>query len=257
MASRGDSSTLMMIPLSLGSEAGKLDGVVSSHRTASIVAETPGPFDDAAGRADSPPDQDLVSAARAGCRTAFNELWKLYSPRVYGTIFKIVKNPQDTEDALQDAFLRAFLALETFEGRASFYTWLTRIAINSALGILRKRRCRPETSLDSVTRQDAKWTSEDFKDSAPDPECIFDQQQRREKLLQAIHKLPTNLREAVEELIAEDSSVKEIACRLNISQAAVKSRLYRARTRLSWLTAHYHESKTRSAVSCRSDAFTA
>jgi RNA polymerase sigma-70 factor (ECF subfamily) len=251
MAIRGDSSTLIMIPLPLDSDAGKLDGVVSSQKTASMVPETSGPFDDAAGRPASPRDQDLVFAARTGCRTAFNELWKLYSPRVYGTIFNIVKNPQDTEDALQDAFLRAFLALETFEGRASFYTWLTRIGINSALGILRKRRCRPETSLDSISRLDDVWTYEDFRDSAPDPERAFDQQQRRGKLLQAIHKLPTSLREAVEELIAEDSSVKEIAYQLNISQSAVKSRLYRARTRLNRLTAHYRESKTRTAVSCR------
>jgi RNA polymerase sigma-70 factor, ECF subfamily len=255
MAIRGGSSTLMMIPLPLDSDVGKLDGVVSSQRTASMVAETSGPFDEAAGRAASPRDQDLVFAARTGCRAAFNELWTLYSRRVYGTIFNIVKNPQDTEDALQDAFLRAFLALETFEGRASFYTWLTRIAINSALGILRKRRCRPESSLDSISRQDAEWTPEDFKDSAPNPECTFDQQQRREKLQQAINKLPTNLREAVEELIAEDSSVKEIAYRLNISQSAVKSRLYRARTRLIRLTAH-HGSKTRTTVSHRSEAST-
>ncbi len=184
----------------------------------------------------SPSDQHLVLAARSGCRTAFNELWDLYSRRIYRTTLSITKNAQDAEDALQDSFLRAFLALETFEGRASFYTWLTRIAINSALGILRKRGCRPETSLNSTSQPEVENTPEELKDSAPNPEQIFEQQQKHARLMQAIHRLPANLREAVQAHIAGDCSVKEVACQLNISQAAAKSRLYRARTRLGSLT---------------------
>jgi RNA polymerase sigma-70 factor, ECF subfamily len=123
-----------------------------------------------------PSDQHLVVAARSGCRTAFSELCYLHSRRVYRTIFNITKNAQDAEDALQESFLRAFLALETFEGRASFYTWLTRIAINSALAMLRKRRCRQENSLDSTSRQEDEGGLEDFRDLAPDPEQIFGKQ---------------------------------------------------------------------------------
>jgi RNA polymerase sigma-70 factor, ECF subfamily len=185
-----------------------------------------------------PSDQHLVVAACSGCRTAFNELCHLYSRRIYRTTFKITKNAQDAEDALQESFLRAFLSLESFEGRASFYTWLTRIAINAALGILRKRHRRLEISLDSTSRQEGDGSGcENFKDLAPDPEQIFGQQQRYAKLMQAIHKLPTDLREAVQTRITEDCSVKEVAYRLNISQAAAKSRLYRARTRLGSLIA--------------------
>ena len=191
-----------------------------------------------------PSDQHLVVAARSGCRTAFNELCHLYSQRIYRTIFSITKNAQDTEDALQESFLRAFLALESFEGRASFYTWLTRIAINSALGILRKRHCRPETSLDStLPQEDEGGGSQDFRDLAPDPEQIFGQQQRHTKLMQAIHKLPTHLRQVVQTHITGDCSVKEVAHRLNISQAAAKSRLYRARTRLGLLIAPRYGSR--------------
>jgi RNA polymerase sigma-70 factor, ECF subfamily len=247
MTLRGDCRTLMVISLPSDNDAGKLGGVASS--------EIPGSFLDAAKYTASLSDQDLVVAAQSGCRTAFNELWNLYSRRIYGTIFKIVKNPQDAEDALQDSFLRAFLALESFEGRASFYTWLSRIAINSALGILRKRRCRPETSIDSTSRQDAERASEGLRDLAPDPEHTFDQQQRRAKLMQAIGKLPTNLRETVQELLAEDCSVKEVANRLNISQAAAKSRLYRARIRLSSLTAACSRPRTQIAVSGRFESF--
>jgi RNA polymerase sigma-70 factor, ECF subfamily len=179
-----------------------------------------------------PRDQQLVAAARAGSRTAFNELCHLYSSRLYKTTLGITRNAQDAEDALQESFLRAFLALDSFEGRASFYTWLTSIAINSALGVLRKRRRRPEISLDSTSRQEEEGALEDLRDLAPNPEQIFEQEQRHAKLMKAIRRLPVNLREAVQTRITEDCSVKEIACRLNISPAAAKSRLHRARTRL-------------------------
>ncbi len=177
-------------------------------------------------------DQQLVAAARSGSRTAFNELCHLYSRRLYKKTLSITRNAQDAEDALQESFLRAFLALESFEGRASFYTWLTSIAINSALGVLRKHRRRPEISLDSTSRQEEESVLEELRALAPNPEQIFEQQQRHAKLMKAIRRLPVNLREAVQTRLTEDCSVKEIANRLNISPAAAKSRLHRARRRL-------------------------
>jgi len=177
-------------------------------------------------------DQRLVLDAKAGSRAAFSELWNLYSRRIFRTVLNITKNTQDAEDAMQDSFLRAFLAFRNFEGRSSFYSWMTRIAINSALGILRKRRNHPEVSLTPA----AQWHDEnapvDFKDLSPDPEQCYDQCQRSVKLLRAVHRLPENLREAIEALLAEECSVKEVADRLNISEAAAKSRLFRARIRL-------------------------
>jgi RNA polymerase sigma factor (sigma-70 family) len=91
-------------------------------------------------------NQHLVYAAQSGCRAAFDELVSLHSRRVRRTILAITKDSEDAEDAMQESFLRAFLAISRFEGRASFYSWLTRIAINSALMILRRRRARPEFS---------------------------------------------------------------------------------------------------------------
>jgi RNA polymerase sigma-70 factor (ECF subfamily) len=254
MAFRDDYSTLMANPLPLENDADKSDGAAISHgRAPSMIREMSGAFHDTSEHAASLSDRCLVLAARSGCQMAFGKLWNLYSRRVYRTIVNIVKNPQDAEDALQDSFLRAFLALESFEGRSSFYSWLTRIAINSALAMLRKRRYRPETSLDSTSLQDAEPTSEYLRDLAPDPEHICYQQQRRAQLMLMIGKLPTNLREAVQRSIAEDCSVKEVAYRLNISQAAVKSRLYRARTRLSSLAAAHHGPKGRTAVCGRTE----
>src|SRR5580698_2931547 len=93
--------------------------------------------------------RDLVAAARSGSSAAFAELREIYARRVYWKLLNMTKNREDAEDALQDTFLRAYMALHTFEERSSFYTWITRIAINSALMILRRRRTRAEVSFDS------------------------------------------------------------------------------------------------------------
>jgi RNA polymerase sigma-70 factor, ECF subfamily len=192
-------------------------------------------------------DQQLIIAAQSGCRTAFNEIWNLYSGRVYRTILGITQNPQDAEDALQESFLRAFLALESFEGRSSFYSWLTRIGINSALGMLRKRRSRPEGSVILTSLQGEEGAHEELRDRALNPEQIFDQQQQQARLMRAVRRLPSNLRETMQTRIAEDCSVKELAHRLNISQTAAKSRLHRASRRLTTaLTAGLGSRATRS-----------
>ena len=93
------------------------------------------------------PELEIMTAPGTGSTMAFDELQKEYSSRLFKTILRITKNWEDAEDALQDTFLRAYLALHGFEGRSSVYSWLTRIAINSALMVLRRRRSRPEALL--------------------------------------------------------------------------------------------------------------
>jgi RNA polymerase sigma-70 factor (ECF subfamily) len=157
----------------------------------------------------------------------------MYSRRVYSTILSITQNKEDAEDALQDSFLKAYLALASFEGRANFYSWLTRIAINTSLMVLRKRRARPETWLHPVTEQEEDIRLLEIRDSAPSPEQSYEHRQRHQSLLRAIGKLPTNLREVVEIRAMQECTVLETADILDISIAATKSRLYRARTRLA------------------------
>jgi len=193
-------------------------------------------------------DHHLVLAAQSGCQIAFKQLWDLYSRRVYRTLLGVTNNPQDAEDALQDAFLRAFMALESFEGRSSFYSWLTRIAINSALGILRRRRSRPEASLDLDLQREDQGAPKEFRSLAPDPEQIYAEQEAREKLVQAMQRLPPEFRNALQTRITENCSVKELARRLSISESAAKSRLYRARIMLGSLTASTHRSKNSIAI---------
>jgi len=176
---------------------------------------------------------ELVSAAQAGSPRAFAELHALYSRRLYKTIVSITNSPEDAEDALQDTFLRAYLAIRAFEGRSSIYSWLTRIAIHSALMILRKRRTRAEILIDSQPDGQAEEGCFDFRDSAPNPEQVYEWRQRQIRLLRAIRNLGPLLREPIQMRMTKGSSLKEIGQALNISEGAVKARLHRARRRLS------------------------
>jgi RNA polymerase sigma-70 factor, ECF subfamily len=174
----------------------------------------------------------LVIAARDGSSHAFAELQALYSARLYRTILRITKNEEDAKDVLQDTFLRAFLSLRGFQGRSSVYSWMTRIAINCALMLLRRRRIRPEVYFDDFSDGADHSVHFEIQDSAPDPEHICGQRQLYSRTLQAIQKLEPSLRSAISLHATHNYSLEEIAGKLKISEAAVKSRLYRARARL-------------------------
>ena len=116
------------------------------------------------------------------------ELHALYSRRLYKTIVAITKNHEDAEDILQDTFLRAHLALHTFEGRSSIYSWLTRIAMNAALMILRKRRARAEILFDPQPDSGVEAVCFEVKDTGPNPEEACDLRRRQARLLEAIGK---------------------------------------------------------------------
>lgn len=119
------------------------------------------------------------------------------------------------------------------EGRSSLYSWLTRIAMNSALMILRRRRTCPEIVVTSSSEEGADQLSLEVKDPGINPEQLYDIRQHWNHLSHAIRKLEPRLRAPVEIQSAEDLPLKEIAGALNVSVAAAKSRLYRARTRLA------------------------
>jgi RNA polymerase sigma-70 factor, ECF subfamily len=176
---------------------------------------------------------EIIAAAQAGSTTAFDEIQRLYASRLFKTIFRITRNREDAEDALQDTFLSAYMGLRGFESRSSVYSWLTRIAVNSALMILRKRRSRPEAPFICSFEEGDGHLPLDIKDSASNPEDLCDLSQRRKHLSDAIRKLEPGLRGPIEIQLAGDYSLKDIASALNISVAAVKARLYRARTRLA------------------------
>jgi len=172
-------------------------------------------------------DKVLVAVAKLGDHQAFLELWTRHSSRVFKTTYRITGNREDAEDAIQDAWMKAYLHLNTFDGRAQFTTWLTRIAINSSLMILRRKRARPETSMD-IGDGDT-WQHWEIADQTKSVEELYTGQERVERLKRAIFRLQPTLRNVVEIHQSEDRSVKEVAELAGISVAATKSRLVRAR----------------------------
>ena len=173
----------------------------------------------------------LVSAARAGDRSAFNELYTRHSWKVRQRVYSITKNREDAEDVIQEAALRAFLHLKSFEGRSSFSSWLTRIAINSALMTLRKKR-RDEISIDQTCDQDDRSRPWEPCDNAETPEARYARCEREALLIRAIQRLPYIFREIIELQKSNEYSTLQIAQELGISLAAAKSRLMRARKTL-------------------------
>jgi len=178
-------------------------------------------------------EDSLVTAAKAGHHWAFIELCKRSSPMIHRAIYRIVKCPQDTDDALQDCFMKAFRGLPNFDRRAAFSTWLTRIGINSAFMILRKR-AKYREELRSSRVQDGSGGIQELEiaDSAPSQEEICIQAELMANLHHAIGRLPASLRCVIELQQSVGASVEEISNHLNISIPAVKSRLLRGRVAL-------------------------
>jgi RNA polymerase sigma-70 factor, ECF subfamily len=177
-----------------------------------------------------PTDEFLVAAAKSGDHPAFLELWTRHSNRAFKTAYRITGNQYDAEDAFQDAWMKAYMHLKTFDGRAQFSTWLTRIAINSSLMILRAKRAHPETSFE-ITNGDA-WQHFEIADQAKNAEEVYATQERLERLRRAIRRLRPSLRNVLEIHQSSDGSLKEVAEFAGISVAATKARLSRARKTL-------------------------
>lgn len=177
-------------------------------------------------------DAVLVSTAKAGDANAFVELSKRYSNRLLRTAYRITRNWQDAEDARQDSLLKAFAHLNEFQEKSSFATWLTRIAINSALMILRKKSRCCEISLDGADDPGGAYERWEARSLAEDPESYLARTEREELLRDAILRLPPVFREVIHLRQAREYSTREISQALGISVPAVKSRLSRARVTL-------------------------
>jgi len=176
-------------------------------------------------------DMHLVAAAKDGDRQAYAELCRRHSKQVLRTVLRITRDVADAEDTLQEALLKAYIHIGGFEGRSAFSSWLTRIAINSALMLSRKKRSQPVYGFGSVSDVDDLKLPEPMDNSrSPEESCI--QSSLEAELTQAIRYLPTNLRVVMQIRCREDASIAEIAKMLGISESAVKSRLLGTRSRI-------------------------
>jgi RNA polymerase sigma-70 factor (ECF subfamily) len=171
----------------------------------------------------------LITAAQAGQEWAFVELCLRYSKRILFMLNKITKNREDAEDALQESVLKAFVHILGFNRASSFATWFTRIAVNSALMILRRKRARPEISTDASVDESMKQFQWEIADRRPNPEDRYIDFEKHHRLQSAISKLPKGYRDVVESRQRSGASISEIAEEAGITVAATKSRLLRAR----------------------------
>jgi RNA polymerase sigma-70 factor (ECF subfamily) len=174
----------------------------------------------------------LVARAKDGDAVAFTELVNRYDKRIFRLAKHITQNDEDAEDVLQETFLKAYEHLDGFQGNSKFYTWIVRIGVNEALMKLRKRKSSRTVSLDEeidtgeemVVREIAVWEG--------NPEDQYSKEEFHALLNEALDSLKPAFREVFTLRDIAELSTEETAERLNISIAAVKSRLLRARLQL-------------------------
>lgn len=186
-----------------------------------------------------------LEALKAGDRLAYSQLVEAYSGKLYRLGLKMLQNPQDAEDVLQETFIKVFRHIRDFDGRSSISTWLYRIATNEALMHLRRKR--PETvSIDepNAAGQDSEVEREPLQivDWCCMPEQELLSSEMRKHLDEAIGHLPTALKTVFLLRDIEDLSTAETAEVLGLTETAVKTRLSRARLRLrEELSGYYRE----------------
>ncbi len=178
-------------------------------------------------------ESQLVVRAKAGDEAAFSRLVFPYLRRVYFVALKITRNREDAEDASQQAFLKALAHIRQFRGGSQFSTWLTRIAMNEALMVRRKRRTEEERftydlELDKSALLETGTHTVDFLH----PEAVFARNERQRAVREAIETLGVKLRVSVYLLALEEHKCQDAADSLNLSQAALKTRFMRARLEL-------------------------
>jgi RNA polymerase sigma-70 factor, ECF subfamily len=173
----------------------------------------------------------LVTAAKSGDASAFEELVNRYERKIFRLTMNITRNREDAEDAMQDAFMKAYSHLKTFQDDSRFYTWLVRIAANEALMRLRKRRPN-QFSLDEPIESDDDLIPRELEDWGPSPEQKYAQTEMGDILNKMIDQLDPDFRVVFVLRDIEELSTEETAAAMGISVPAVKSRLLRARLKL-------------------------
>ena len=176
-------------------------------------------------------DGALVAATKRGDTQAFEGLVLRHRQRVFAVALRLTKNREDAEDVAQESFHKAFLHLDAFQEKSRFSTWLTRIAMNEAFMLLRRRRgvfeVLPESPDNGATS-----SSEAFVDQGPNPEESCWRRERTGLLTKAIDRLGPTIRKAILLRDIEERSVKETAQILGTSITAVKARVFQGRRKL-------------------------
>jgi RNA polymerase sigma-70 factor, ECF subfamily len=168
----------------------------------------------------------------SGGQEILSEVFSRRKSQLYRTAFRVLRSHEDAEDAVQDGLLAAIRNLASFEGRAQFSTWLTRIVVNAALMRRRKVRGHITTSIDKENQENGGILGSTLADPSPDPEQTYARWERRRKVRQWLKTLPAPQRAALWLRHVEGMTTQEAAEALRVSEGTLKSRLHRGRLEL-------------------------
>jgi len=194
-------------------------------------------------RAVAKTDLDLVHATQGGDASAFEKLVERYDRKLLRIAEHITHNREDSQDAVQEAFLKAFQYVDDFREHSQFSTWLIRITVNQALMKLRKRHITKEVSFDEDFQTDGDMLPREVADWAPNPEELYGASELRHILLEALKGLRPALRTVFVLRDIEGLSIDQTAEVLELGSAAVKARLWRARLQLRELLSEYFSNR--------------
>jgi len=173
-------------------------------------------------------DQELIIRLQRGDKRAFDLLVLKYQQRVINLVSRYIRDPSEAQDVAQEAFIKAYRALPRFRGDSAFYTWLYRIAINTAKNyIVAQSRRPPSTGVDAEIAEQLD-VGVRLKDNAT-PEHLLLEQEIAETVHKAISALPDDLRTAISLRELEGLSYEEIANTMSCPVGTVRSRIFRAR----------------------------
>ena len=184
-------------------------------------------------------DLDIVRATQGGDVSAFEELVERYDRKLFRIAEHITHNREDSQDAVQEAFLKAFEHLGDFREHSQFSTWLIRITVNQALMKLRKRRTTKEAPLDEDFQAEGDVFPREVADWAPNPEELYRVSELRDILIKALEGLRPILRTVFVLRDIEELSIDQTAEILHLTPPAIKARLWRARLQLRELLSEY------------------
>jgi RNA polymerase sigma-70 factor (ECF subfamily) len=184
-------------------------------------------------------DAILVTVAKKGEAPAFAMLVERHERKILAVARRMTRTREDAEDVVQQSFQKAFLHLRQFEGRSSFATWLTRIAINEARMLQRGIRGVREVSIDDSNANEETASALEIPDASPDPETIYSLRERLRMLSLAINELPPGTREAIQLHELDERSTEETARMMGITVSALKGRMFHGRRKLRKRLQHY------------------
>ncbi len=178
-------------------------------------------------------EDELIERGLRGDARALDALFARNTRSLYQTAFRVLGNPEDAEEALQEGLLSAYRNLPRFERRSQFSTWLTRIVINAALMRRRSKRSRPAVSLDEVIADGEIPLAERFADEGPNPEQLYAGTELGDRMNKKLAEISPLLRTAFWLREIEGLSAEEAASVLGVSRNTLKARLWRARQELA------------------------